>query len=448
MSFSMLQQLLSMSLIIMGLSYKVFLLNVLKEDKYSAYDEKTRSLAASSSVNKGVAAAFYAGSLFVVIASLELITLTHSGLKETFSQMYHKDGDQVYWPVVVLNLLKLGLTLFALTLWVWTIEPDVLSICGFVVVVSLTITRVLNFFFVHKKALIDGMTERLLSRKSRVNSTHSDSSAAKTLTQRHSESSSIEDLTGGINSSFDGIIVADLNGIISTVNDTARELFGYETKEEIIGKNLSILCGGSDGKRHDGYVKAFKKKLLDDPSSISSNKVLGRQRMLHACRADGTEFPCVIGIKLVSNNKMIAGYIRDMTGVVSTEKKRVSITMRINEAVDKVVDDHAYDAIIATDRGGKIQKVNTLAVSEFGYDSKDELIGMNLSLLMHGVTDHPEFLLDSHGEQRVIDITRKDGSEMQCIVATRNIRGTPIVASYIRNLHPVRSSIKVPSKEV
>lgn len=307
----MLQQLLSMSLIIMGLSYKVFLLNVLKEDQYSVYNEKTRALAPSSDVNQSVAAAFYAGSLFVVIASLELTTLTHSGLKEAFGQLRHRDGDsyQVYWPVVVLNLLKLGLTLFALTLWVWTVDPAVLSICGFVVVLSLTVIRVLKYFFVHQKALIDEaaarMTERFKSRTSRVDVPHDDSSAAKTLSRR-SESPSIDDLTGGINSSFDGIIVADLNGVISTVNETARELFRYETKEELIGKNLSILCGGSDGKRHDGYVKAFKKKLLDDPSSISNNKVLGRQRMLHACRADGTEFPCVIGIKLVANNKMIA----------------------------------------------------------------------------------------------------------------------------------------------
>ena len=90
------------------------------------------------------------------------------------------------------------------------------------------------------------------------------------------------------------------------MNETARILFGYETKQELIGKNLSVLCGGSDGKRHDGYVKAFKKKVIDEPASITSNKVLGSQRMLHACRADGSEFPCVIGIKLVSNNKMIA----------------------------------------------------------------------------------------------------------------------------------------------
>ena len=283
----------------------MFLLNVLKEDEDSAYDGKTRALAPSSDINNSVAAAFYAGSLFVVLVSLELTTLTHTGLKESFNNMCRRDGGstRLYWPVVVMNLLKLGLTLFALTLWVWTVDPDVLSICGFTIVLSLTVTRVLNFFFVHQIALIDEAAARVTERFLSAGTTRHDDSDVTPHSKRHN---SIDDLAGGINSSFDGIIVADLNGVISTVNETARQLFGYETKEEIIGKNLSILCGGSDGKRHDGYVKAFKKKLLDDPSCVSNNKVLGQQRMLHASRADGSEFPCVIGIKLVSNNKMIA----------------------------------------------------------------------------------------------------------------------------------------------
>jgi len=81
----------------------------------------------------------------------------------------------------------------------------------------------------------------------------------------------------------------------------------------MIGKNLNILVGGSDGKRHDGYVKAFKKRVTTQENP--QHKVLGRQRMLHACRADGTEFPCIVGIKMIANNTKIAGFIRDMSSV-------------------------------------------------------------------------------------------------------------------------------------
>ena len=275
----------------MRLEIKVFLYNVLKEDEYSSYDKKTRTLAPSPEINKSVTAAFFSGSLFVVIASLEFTNLTHSGMKEALHHMYRRDGasNQIFWPVIVTNLLKLGLTLFALTLWVWTVDPDVLSLCGFGVVLTLTVTRVLNFFFVYQKALIGEaaarVTERFrMSTAATAVSDRPDDSSVDTPRSQRPRQSMLDDLAGGPDSSFDGIILADLNGKICSVNETARLLFGYETKEEIIGKNLSILCGGSDGKRHDGYVKAFKKKLLDDPSSVSTNKVLGRHRMLHACR--------------------------------------------------------------------------------------------------------------------------------------------------------------------
>ena len=302
MCFSFIQQVLSMALIIFGLSYKVFLMDVLKEEVVDGV--KSRALATSDSM----ASSFYAGSLFVVIVSLQLITVTHSGIKEAVLTMRRGDGsNQLYWPVVVTTLLKLGLTLFALTLWVWTDEPDVLTLCGFGVVLSLTVTRVLDFFFIYQKALFEEAAARVTERFRFSTVSERPSNSAEAPAPRRDTTIMSDELASGIDTaSFDGVILADLNGVISSVNETARILFGYEMKEEMIGKNLSILCGGSDGKRHDGYVKAFKKKLIDDPSSMASNKVLGRQRMLHACRADGSEFPCVIGIKLVSNNKMIA----------------------------------------------------------------------------------------------------------------------------------------------
>lgn len=76
----------------------------------------------------------------------------------------------------------------------------------------------------------------------------------------------------------------------------------------MVGKNLSILVGGGDALHHDSFVKAFKNRVTthDNPH----HKVLGRQRMLHGRKADGTEFPCIIGIKMVNHNTRVAGYIR------------------------------------------------------------------------------------------------------------------------------------------
>mmetsp|Transcript_14019 Transcript_14019/g.22894 ORF Transcript_14019/g.22894 Transcript_14019/m.22894 type:complete len:386 (+) Transcript_14019:2-1159(+) len=380
-----------------------------------------------------------------------------------------------------------------MTLSQWTKDPAELTICGFCIVLALSASRVMNFFFIHRKEVIQNLTETVRTtvgraaavlppvisetgEKAAQRASDSWTMARNTVTGASSrdpkydasaptsnlsnDSARLEkksedrtsstksdtiltdnDLTSGINSSFDGIVVADLNGIITQVNDTVVTLFGYATKIEMIGKNLSILVGGSDGKRHDGYVKAFKKRVTTNANP--QHKVLGRQRMLHACRADGTEFPCIIGIKMVSNNTRIAGYIRDMSGVVSEEKKKASMEMNTNEAIERVVDDHAFDAIIASNDHGIIQRVNDRCVAEFGYESKGELVSKNISVLMHDVIGHPELLSDSHGEQRLAVLTRKDGKEFQCIVASKKIKGTDnMVAFYVRNLDRAKASFK------
>lgn len=210
----------------------------------------------------------------------------------------------------------------------------------------------------------------------------------------------------------------------------------------MVGKNLSIIVGGGDSKRHDGYVKAFKKRVHDHVNP--GQKILGQQRMLTACRADGTEFPCIIGIKMVSNDTRVAGYIRDMSSVVSNEKKRVTKEMmnsNNNDVLLRVVDDHAFDAIIACNDHGIIQKVNDAALEEFGYDKKDELVGKDLSVLIHSITTKQ--LKESHGEQRVVSLTKKDGSEFQSIVASKKIKGTnDMFVSYVRNIDDLKSSFK------
>ena len=101
--------------------------------------------------------------------------------------------------------------------------------------------------------------------------------------------------------------------MVYNLTDSATVIYliiGYASKQELVGKNLSIIVGGGDGQRHGGYVNAFKKRV--ETNENAQHKVLGRQRMLQGIKADGSEFPCIIGIKMVSNGTRVAGYIRDM----------------------------------------------------------------------------------------------------------------------------------------
>ena len=133
-----------------------------------------------------------------------------------------------------------------------------------------------------------------------------------------------------------------------------------------------------------------------------------------------------------------------MTGVANPirEKGRMSVTMDAQEAVEKAVSDHSFDAIIAVDGRGHIQRLNEAALAEFGY-AKTELLGKNLSMLIVGIK--AEHLLEEEGGQRLVRPTRKDGSEFQAILAVRSIlapskvkSASTVHACYIRNIDSIQ----------
>lgn len=145
-----------------------------------------------------------------------------------------------------------------------------------------------------------------------------------------------------LDSSFDAIIVADVKGIIHNVNDSAVRIFGYESAAAMVGQKVSILCGAAHCRRHDVYMRACWKRTGGD---VTKSPAVGHLRDEMAARADGTEFPCRIGIHVVRvqeeeeegdenkdkssnsgnphDNLMLVGYIRDVTA----EKEAQALAM-------------------------------------------------------------------------------------------------------------------------
>jgi len=90
------------------------------------------------------------------------------------------------------------------------------------------------------------------------------------------------------NPEFDSLFVINEKGIIEMVNEAATKEFGW-TQEEFIGRNISMVCGGGHGPKHDQYLKAYLKTGI--------KKVMGKHdRVLHARRKDGSEFEISLGI--------------------------------------------------------------------------------------------------------------------------------------------------------
>ena len=112
---------------------------------------------------------------------------------------------------------------------------------------------------------------------------------------------------------FDSLFVINEEGIIEMVNETATKEFGW-TQQEFIGNNISMICGGGHGPKHDQYLKNYLKTGI--------KKVMGKHdRILHARRKDGSEFEISLGITETPATPGGSGLPRRFCGFVKHKKK-------------------------------------------------------------------------------------------------------------------------------
>lgn len=466
--FSLLMQLLSMSLISFGVSYKIFLTSVLSETEDS---DKTRRLAPSPTVSDQASATLFCVSLAIVLTSIELTMLTHNGIQRAYGRLFRDlETRTLHIPLVMLTLFKVCTILFLCTVSTWTTDPMVVTLIGFGVVVLVAITSFLGWGFVNHGDFIEklvGMTtskifvgaKKALGQKvsfatgnkrntGQTNDAKNFSAGgSESGSQTTDRSASLHPREDIYDEMFDAVVVTDLDGSILKVNRTTLEVFGYNFKEELIGENVSTLVGGGDAKHHDLYLSNFRKK--DKESSQ-----IGKQRVLHAKRKDGTEFPCIVGIKKSANNKYLVGYIRDMTGVGESNGNGLSISnVKQLDAINRVIDDTSFDSIIVIDSDAIIQSVNSTTCTDFGYDTKEDLVGQNIKILIGGgMSEKHDAMVKNFfdksyvsrvlGNQRVLQAKRKDGSEFKCIIGIHMLDGTKFVVGYIRNIDCVFNSTK------
>ena len=241
-----------------------------------------------------------------------------------------------------------------------------------------------------------------------------------------------------LDDSFDAIVVTDFVGKIIRVNQTALDIFGYGSRDELEGKNIKMLVGGGEADHHDDYLANFKEQKR-------TASTIGKQRVLYSKRKDGTEFACIIGIKRNDKKQHLVGYIRDMSDFARQDSSVEITNINLLSPADRLVDDTSFDAIIVTDYEGVIQKVNSTVLKEFGYASKADLVGQNISMLVGGGqhSKHDNYLKkfqtsgkesSTIGNQRVLFSKRKDGSEFPCIIGIKKVPATELLVGYIRNM--------------
>ena len=167
----------------------------------------------------------------------------------------------------------------------------------------------------------------------------------------------------------DAIVVTDADGRITSINSQVDRLFGY-VRQELIGQDVEILVPERFRKAHPGHRGAYKAQASVRPMGANL-ELFGR------CK-DGTEFPVDIMLSPMETpgGRVVISVIRDIS-----DRKKAQEALRRSEQQFRALFEFSPDAIIASDREGRITEVNPRVESTFGYD-RGELLGQSIDILV------------------------------------------------------------------
>jgi PAS domain S-box-containing protein len=168
--------------------------------------------------------------------------------------------------------------------------------------------------------------------------------------------------------SVDGIIIFDSSGCIVQINNAVEKMLGCG-REKVVGKNIWELMP------QDGVNKKKTMKLMRDLKE--QVKISGVEQLWK--RNDGSLFYVELNFSVVSDVR------RNLTGAVAsirdiTERKTYEKEVKMSEEKYRSLIEHANDAILSTNREGKIISFNNKAVEMFGY-TPEEIMGQSVVLL-------------------------------------------------------------------
>lgn len=123
-----------------------------------------------------------------------------------------------------------------------------------------------------------------------------------------------------IENAIDGIITIDDRGLIENINPAALELFGFDSRDELIGKNVSVLMPEPDKHRHDSYLSNYE--------HTGKKKIIGIGREVTGQRKDGSTFPFRLGVSEIkfTDRRIYTGFIHDLSRQKEDEIKIKSYT--------------------------------------------------------------------------------------------------------------------------
>jgi PAS domain S-box-containing protein len=168
-----------------------------------------------------------------------------------------------------------------------------------------------------------------------------------------------------IESSPDGVLAVDQQGLIRMANGQAEELFGY-SRTDLVGRPVEMLLPGMVRARHVANRTEFQRQPQLRP--------MGTGRDLRALRKDGSEFPVEVSLSPMPRDAepLVIATVRDVTrrhererALRESEQRYSAVVQQIDEIVynvDMAADSFAGRVVFVSDR---VERVTGHTPQEF-----------------------------------------------------------------------------------
>ena len=122
-----------------------------------------------------------------------------------------------------------------------------------------------------------------------------------------------------LETTVDGIITIDGDGIIESFNDAAEDIFGHE-EAEVVGENVKVLMPPPYHEDHDTYLENYHE--------TGRRNIIGIGREVRGRRKDGSTFPMDLAVSEVElgDRTIFTGIVRDISERRRLEKEILNVS--------------------------------------------------------------------------------------------------------------------------